>query len=258
VVPSSGERVLIVRGATTNTAPTIGAIANRSLVAGVGSGPIPFTIGDSQTAATALTLTRSSSNTALIPLANVVLGGLGANRTVTVRSSGTATGTSTITISVSDGSLSASRSFVVTVTSAPTVDTTPPATPPAPSVAGAATARPTLSGTTEAGATVFISDGGAVIGTITADGNGDWSWTPTTDLGAGTHALTVAVSDSAGNTSGSSPATMVTVPTPPGGGATAASSGSSSGSCGLGGGAAVLAGLFLAMLATGLRRDPRQ
>jgi hypothetical protein len=99
-----------------NDAPTISAIANRSVVAGASTGPIPFTIGDTETAAGSLTVTRASSNTALIPLANVVLGGSGTARTVTITSAGTATGTSTITIAVSDGSRSATRSFVVTVT----------------------------------------------------------------------------------------------------------------------------------------------
>jgi hypothetical protein len=99
-----------------NDAPTISAIANRSVVAGASTGPIPFTIGDSESAAGSLTVTRTSSNTALIPLAQVVLGGSGANRTVAITSVGTATGTSTITITVGDGQRSTSRSFVVTVT----------------------------------------------------------------------------------------------------------------------------------------------
>ena len=88
-------------------------------------------------------------------------------------------------------------------------DSTPPATPPAPTVSGNGTATPTLSGTTEAGATVRVYDGGALIATTAANGSGAWSVTVT--LAVGSHSLTVTASDSAGNTSGVSPAAVVSV-----------------------------------------------
>jgi hypothetical protein len=75
-----------------------------------------FTVGDTETAAGSLTVTRSSSNTTLVPLANVVLGGSGANRTVTVTPAANQTGTATITLTVSDGLLTAQTQFTVTVT----------------------------------------------------------------------------------------------------------------------------------------------
>ena len=40
---------------------------------------LPFTVGDAQTAPGSLTVTATSSNTALVPTANVVFGGSGAN-----------------------------------------------------------------------------------------------------------------------------------------------------------------------------------
>ncbi|HGT9291414.1 BapA/Bap/LapF family large adhesin [Enterobacter kobei] len=63
-------------------------------------------------------------------------------------------------------------------------------------------ATPTLSGTAEANATVTIRADGVVIGTTVADGLGAWSFTPSTPLGEGPHALTAVATDAAGNTSG--------------------------------------------------------
>ena len=48
---------------------------------------------------------------------------------------------------------------------------------------------PTLNGTAPANSTVNIYDGGNLIGTATADANGNWSFTPTTPLLDGTHNL---------------------------------------------------------------------
>lgn len=249
-----GVRVELTGDApVTNTAPTISAIADRSVVAGVSTGAIAFTVGDAETAAGSLMVTRTSSNTALIPVANVVLGGSGASRTVTVTSAGTATGTSTITLTVSDGTLTTNRAFTVTVTAPPT-DTTPPATPAAPTVSGDGTARPTFSGISEPGATITISAGGTVLGTTTANGSGAWTWTPTTDLPAGTHQITITATDSAGNTSTASPATTITVPIASDGGGDSGASGSNGGRCGLGSGMA--AGLaLLCLLMNGLGRQ---
>jgi hypothetical protein len=107
-----------------NSAPTISSIANRSVNVSTSTGPIAFTIGDSQTAAGSLTLSRSSSNTTLVPTSSIVFGGSGANRTVTVTPATGKTGTATVTITVSDGSLTAKTSFTLTVSivnTAPTI-----------------------------------------------------------------------------------------------------------------------------------------
>src|SRR6185369_2671518 len=63
-----------------------------------------------------------SSNPSLVPTNNVVLGGSGASRTVTVSPAANLSGTSTISVTVSDGGLSAGSSFLVTVN--PVNDTT--------------------------------------------------------------------------------------------------------------------------------------
>ncbi|WP_374807253.1 Ig-like domain-containing protein, partial [Pseudochrobactrum kiredjianiae] len=60
--------------------------------------------------------------------------------------------------------------------------------------------RPTLSGgSAEAGSTVKIYDKGVLIGETTANANGTWSFTPTSDLAEGSHVFTVTATDKAGN-----------------------------------------------------------
>ena len=59
---------------------------------------------------------------------------------------------------------------------------------------------PTLMGKAEAGSTVTVYDNGSVLGTAQADGDGNWSLTPTTPLNEGTHKFTATATDKAGNT----------------------------------------------------------
>ncbi|MDE4832399.1 Ig-like domain-containing protein, partial [Klebsiella pneumoniae] len=73
-------------------------------------------------------------------------------------------------------------------------------------------ATPALSGTAEAGATVTIYDGSTVLGTVVADEDGHWRFTPD-PLGEGEHRLSTTVTDVAGNTSGHSPDFVLTVDT---------------------------------------------
>lgn len=70
---------------------------------------------------------------------------------------------------------------------------------------------PTIAGTTEPGSTVNVYDGTTLIGTVTADGAGNWTLTPT--LVEGNHSLTATTTDAAGNTSGASTPFAVTVDT---------------------------------------------
>lgn len=74
-------------------------------------------------------------------------------------------------------------------------------------------ARPTLNGTTEANARVDIYDNGNFVTSVTADGSGNWNYTPSTALGQGPHSFTITATDSAGNTSGMSAAASIVVDT---------------------------------------------
>jgi uncharacterized protein (TIGR03382 family) len=73
---------------------------------------------------------------------------------------------------------------------------------------------PTISGTAEANSTVTIYAGGTQIGTATADGSGNWTFTPTTGLSPdGTFALTATATDVAGNVSTTSTTVNVVIDT---------------------------------------------
>ncbi|MFN8445322.1 MAG: choice-of-anchor Q domain-containing protein [Caldilineaceae bacterium] len=101
-----------------NTIPTISNISNQTINEDANTGTINFTIGDTETAASSLVLSKSSSNTTLVPNANIVFGGSGTARTVTVTPAANQFGSATITVTVTDGGgLTASDSFVLTVNS---------------------------------------------------------------------------------------------------------------------------------------------
>ncbi|AYT05178.1 BapA/Bap/LapF family large adhesin [Salmonella enterica] len=153
--------------------------------------------------------------------------------TTTVNSDGTwsftpqtplANDSHTFTLSATDpagNSSAVSSGFVLTI------DTTPPAAPVIASVAdntapvtgivpnGGSTneTRPTLSGTGEAGTTISIYNGSALVGTAQVQANGSWSFTPSTSLGAGVWNLTATATDAAGNTSAASEIRSFTIDT---------------------------------------------
>ena len=72
---------------------------------------------------------------------------------------------------------------------------------------------PTLSGTAEANSIINIYDGATLIGTTTADGSGNWTFTPVTALTDGSHSLTATSTDAGGNVSAASPAVTFTADT---------------------------------------------
>jgi len=123
-VNTSGVQTFTINITAVNDPPTISTIADQVIDEDGSTGALAFTVGDLETAATALTVTRASTNVALIPVANVVLGGTGANRTVTVTPLPNQFGSSTITLNVFDGTVSIPTSFLVTVNAvndAPTI-----------------------------------------------------------------------------------------------------------------------------------------
>src|SRR2546426_3882 len=99
-----------------NDPPTISSIADQAINVNSSTGPLSFTVGDVGTPLGSLTVSRGSSNATLVPTNNIVFGGSGANRTVTVSPAAGQTGVATITVTVDGGQYSASTSFVVTVT----------------------------------------------------------------------------------------------------------------------------------------------
>ncbi|NIJ42558.1 VCBS repeat-containing protein [Parvibaculum indicum] len=103
-----------------------------------------------------------------------------------------------------------------------TIDTTPPGTPAITGMSddtGSSSSdnytsdnTPTLTGTADADATVYIYDGGGLIGQTTADGAGNWSFT-TGALSDAYHYLTARQADAAGNRSADSATHIVRIDT---------------------------------------------
>ncbi|HEY5914250.1 MAG TPA: Ig-like domain-containing protein, partial [Verrucomicrobiae bacterium] len=208
--------------ASANTAPTITTIASQTVAAGTSTGPLAFTVGDAQTAASSLTVSGTSSSVTLVPNSNIVFGGSGSGRTVTVTPASGQSGTATITLTVSDGSLRTTTSFTVTVNSAlaPVVTLTSP-------VGGTVYAAPATfslaASVTANGHTItkvqFYS-GTTLLGEDTA--------TPYTfsygNVAAGSYALSARVVYDAGSTvSSASAGVTVTATSPPAGGLSFAS-----------------------------------
>lgn len=104
--------------------PSLSAIANQTIAQGGTTGTLNFTPADNLTAATGLTITANSSNTTAVPLANVVVGGNGASRTVAV--TGVVAGASTVSLTIEDAAGNkAIGTFLVTVNTGPMISGIP-------------------------------------------------------------------------------------------------------------------------------------
>ena len=208
------------------TQPTISNVTNQSTNEDVPTGAIAFTIGDAETAAGSLTVVASSSNQALVPDANIVLGGSGANRTVTITPAPNQYGSVTITLGVSDGFAAATDTFVLTVN--PMTDT--------PSVTNATTNEDTQTSTglvitrnAADGAevthfqisgisngTLYQNDGTTLINNgdfiTAAQGSAGLKFTPTANFsGSGSFTVQASTSNSVGGLGGSTVNATITV-----------------------------------------------
>ena len=106
-----------------NDAPTISDVATQTTTENIATAALPFIVGDDLIAPSSLTLMKSSSNPTLVPTANIVFGGSGANRTVTVTPATNQSGAAFITLTVSDGTNNTSDGFWLTVGDAATPQT---------------------------------------------------------------------------------------------------------------------------------------
>ncbi len=98
-----------------NTAPTASDVGSQTFNED-GSVTVNVTVGDAQTAVGSLTFSASSDNATLFPSGSIVLGGSGANRTITLNPAANVSGTATISYTVTDGGgMSVTKSFSVTV-----------------------------------------------------------------------------------------------------------------------------------------------
>ena len=100
--------------------PTISEIPNQTVAKNTSTAALKFTVGDLDMPASQLKVTATSLDPALLPYTGVVLGGTGANRTVTVRPATNKTGTGSVRIEVDDGRFLVWTEFQVEVTATAT------------------------------------------------------------------------------------------------------------------------------------------
>jgi lysophospholipase L1-like esterase len=116
---SDTQAVVTVNVTPSNDPPTISAIADQTIYEDTSTGPISFTIGDSETPVNNLSLSATSSDPAVVPNGNITFSGSGSSRTVAVMpaaNQNTPGDPVTITIRVRDaGNLEAASSFKLTV-----------------------------------------------------------------------------------------------------------------------------------------------
>ncbi len=103
-----------------NQAPVISGITDQNIEINASLENIPVSIQDAETNSASLSLSASSSNPALITNGNIVFGGSGSDRTVSLYPIANAQGSATITLTVSDGANTSNEEFLLTVSPAAT------------------------------------------------------------------------------------------------------------------------------------------
>jgi protocadherin Fat 4 len=125
------EKQFTINVTDVNESPVISNITDQLIQEDVTTGTLHFSIQDPESLPSALTVSVTSSNPALIPNSNLVLSGTGTSRGITVTPLHDQNGQTTITVVLSDGVNAVSTSFVVTVAAvddAPTMDVIAPRT----------------------------------------------------------------------------------------------------------------------------------
>lgn len=96
--------------------PFISDLPNRTINENTSTGTVPFILTDAESPADSLTLLKSSSNAALVPEENILLGGSGTNRNLSVTPLSNQSGVTTISIVATDpDGNSTTNQFILTV-----------------------------------------------------------------------------------------------------------------------------------------------
>ena len=181
---------------------------------------------DNITSDTTATITGTSVANATISLTSSVDGVVGSTTADgsgnwSITTSALSSGAHDLTATAASGGPESAASTALSIT----VDTTAPSAPSTPDLAAGSDlgssstdnltndTTPTFSGTAEVGATVtVISSLAGTLGTVTADGSGDWTFTSGA-LAEGTHTITATATDTAGNVSAASSGLAITIDT---------------------------------------------
>ncbi|MBA3939282.1 MAG: esterase-like activity of phytase family protein, partial [Planctomycetes bacterium] len=198
-----------------NSAPTIGTVADTTILEDTATGALAVTVGDAETPVDGLVLTATSDNPALLPAGGIVVGGSGAARTITLTPAANQNGHALVTVTVTDAhGGTASSTFTLTVT--PVNDAPVAADGTLAAVAGVP-ANGTLVATDIDSATLTYAVVGApATGTIVLDaGTGAYVYTAPAATPAGTVTFTFKANDGALN-SNVATVTVTVAAAPPG------------------------------------------
>jgi len=110
---------------TVDDPPQISQVPDQFLQQDTSTGPLPFTVGDTETPAAGLGVAAYSSNLELVPPTNLALAGSDTNRTVVVTPAPGQAGEALITLNVDDGLQGTSTTFRLTVNGRPAISNLP-------------------------------------------------------------------------------------------------------------------------------------
>ena len=109
------ESVATAAIANVEDAPSVTIVSNQQIDQLQGTGSLQFQVSDVDTQSRFLIVTATSSDLDVVPIKNIVLGGIGQFRTIEILPTSTDTQAQTvITVTVSDGTTSTTMSFTVT------------------------------------------------------------------------------------------------------------------------------------------------
>lgn len=112
---NSGTAVATITVTPIDDPPVVAAIAPVTIPQDTSTLPIAVTASDIDTAPGSLGITATSGNTALLPNANIAVGGAAGNWTLTLTPLPGTTGTSLITVTVNDATSNVTTTFLLTV-----------------------------------------------------------------------------------------------------------------------------------------------
>jgi len=102
----SAQDTFVLTVVAVNDTPVMSDITDQSTNEDTALNNVAFTITDVDSALTcASSVSKASSNTALLPIANITISGTAPNCTVSINPAANQNGTSTVTLTVSDGAL---------------------------------------------------------------------------------------------------------------------------------------------------------